>query len=43
VLSSLTPDHKYCFGCLQDSDCGDAGSWCDQSFNRSFTCQPAGT
>jgi hypothetical protein len=43
VLPSLTPDHKYCFGCLQDSDCGDAGSWCDQSFNRTFTCQPAGS
>jgi hypothetical protein len=43
VSPSLTPDHKYCFGCLRDSDCGDAGSWCDQSFNRTFTCQAAGT
>ena len=43
VLPSLTPDHAYCFGCLQDPDCGDAGAWCDQSFNRTFACQPAGT
>jgi len=42
ALPSLTPDHKYCFGCLQDVDCGDAGAWCDQSFNRTFTCQPFG-
>ena len=42
VLPSLTPDHKYCFGCLDDSDCGDAGSWCDQSFDRTFACQPPG-
>ncbi len=41
ALPSLTPDHRYCFGCLQDVDCGDAGAWCDQSFNRTFTCQPA--
>jgi hypothetical protein len=33
VLPDLTPDHSYCFGCLQDSDCADAGpgAWCDLS------------
>jgi len=43
VLPSLTPDHKYCFGCLQDSDCADAGpgAWCDVSVNYAFQCQPA--
>jgi hypothetical protein len=41
VLPALTPDHKLCFGCLQDSDCVDAGSgaWCDTSVNLTFTCQ----
>ncbi len=41
VLPALTPDHKLCFGCLQDSDCADAGpnAWCDTSVYRTFTCQ----
>ena len=38
----ITPDHKYCFGCLQDSDCSDAGpgAWCDVSVTLTFACQP---
>jgi hypothetical protein len=42
LLPTLTPDHKYCFGCLQDSDCADAGpgAWCDVSVNYTFHCQP---
>ncbi len=40
VLPGLTPDHAYCFGCLQDSDCVDGGGWCDVSVNLTFTCQP---
>ena len=42
VLPSLTTLHKYCFSCLQDSDCTSlgAGAWCDVSINRTFTCQP---
>ncbi len=42
VLPALTPDHKYCFGCLQDSDCGDAGARCDNSLGLTFTCQLPG-
>ena len=45
VFPSLTPDHSYCFGCTQDSDCADAGAGarCDTSVNLTFTCQvPAG-
>ncbi len=38
LFASLSPDHKYCFGCLQDSDCPDAG-WCDTSVGLTFTCQ----
>ena len=26
VYPGLTPDHKFCFGCLQDSDCASAGT-----------------
>jgi hypothetical protein len=42
VLPALTPDHKYCFGCLQDSDCADGGpgAWCDVSVHLTFACQP---
>ena len=42
VFRSITPDHKYCFGCTQDSDCADAGTgaWCDTSVGLTFTCQP---
>jgi hypothetical protein len=40
VLPSLTPDHRYCFGCLRDSDCGDAGAICDTSVGLTFTCKP---
>ena len=44
VLPGLTPDHKYCFGCLQDSDCADAGAYCDNSLGLTFTCMmPAGS
>jgi len=39
VFPQLTPDHKYCFGCLQDSDCGDGGARCDNSLGLTFTCQ----
>jgi len=41
VLPALTPDHKYCFGCLQDSDCASlgAGAWCDVSVGLTFSCQ----
>jgi hypothetical protein len=44
VLPDLTIDHRYCFGCIRDSDCADAGSgaWCDTSVNRTFTCRPPG-
>ncbi len=40
---SLTPDHKYCFGCLRDLDCAAEGSgaWCDTSVNLTFSCRPA--
>jgi hypothetical protein len=40
VLPSLTPDHKYCFGCLSDADCADAGpgAFCDNSAGLTFTC-----
>jgi len=42
VLPSLTTLHKYCFGCLRDSDCASlgVGAWCDVSINQTFTCQP---
>ncbi len=42
VIPSLTPDHRYCVGCLHDSDCADAGrgAWCDVSVNFTFSCQP---
>jgi hypothetical protein len=42
VFPSITPDHKYCFGCTQDSDCADAGAGarCDTSVGLTFTCQP---
>jgi hypothetical protein len=42
LFDDLTPFHKYCFGCLKDSDCADAGpgSWCDLSVNHTFACQP---
>jgi len=42
VLPRLTTDHKFCFGCLQDSDCADAGAgaWCDVSVSYTFQCQP---
>jgi len=42
VLPGLTFEHKYCFGCLQDSDCASlgAGAWCDTSVGLTFTCQP---
>jgi hypothetical protein len=41
VLPALTPSEKFCFGCLQDSDCADAGAgaWCDVSVGLTFTCQ----
>ena len=41
VLPALTPDHKYCFGCLQDSDCASLGplASCDTSVGLTFTCQ----
>ena len=41
-IPSLTHDHKYCVGCLHDSDCADAGAgaWCDVSVNFTFACQP---
>jgi len=41
VLPALTPDHKYCFGCLQDSDCASLGpkAWCDTSVDLTFTCK----
>jgi hypothetical protein len=39
TFPSITPFHKYCFGCLQDSDCD--GGWCDSSVNATFTCQPS--
>ncbi len=44
VFPSITPDHKYCFGCTQDSDCADAGAgaWCDTSVGLTFTCRPPG-
>jgi len=40
VFPELTPDHKYCFGCLQDSDCADAGAGarCNLSPEPTFTC-----
>ena len=42
ILTDLTPDHHYCFGCLTDADCADAGpdAWCDVSVNFTFMCQP---
>ncbi len=42
VLPALTPDHSYCFGCLTDADCAEAGpgAWCDVSVNMTFACQP---
>ncbi len=42
VFPDLTPDHKYCFGCLQDSDCADAGERCDTSVGLTFTCEAPG-
>jgi len=41
LFPDLTPDHKYCFGCLQDSDCADAGAGlrCDNSVGLTFTCK----
>ncbi len=45
VLPGLTPDHKYCFGCLEDSDCSDAGpgAYCDVTPAPTFNCRlPAG-
>ncbi len=41
VFPQLTPDHRYCFGCLQDSDCADAGAGahCDNSLGLTFTCK----
>jgi hypothetical protein len=41
VLPGLTPDHKYCFGCLQDSDCLDAGAgaYCEITPYSTFTCR----
>ena len=40
TLPALTPDHKFCFGCLQDSDCTDAGAStvCDVSVDLTFAC-----
>ncbi len=42
ILPDLTPDHQYCFGCLSDADCADAGpgAWCDVSVKFTFSCQP---
>jgi hypothetical protein len=37
VYAGLTPDHKYCFGCLQDSDCGPTQR-CNLSPYPTFTC-----
>jgi hypothetical protein len=44
VFPALTPDHKYCFGCLQDADCADAGpgARCDNSLGLTFTCKAPG-
>jgi hypothetical protein len=43
VVPGLTPDHAYCLGCVQDSDCADAGAdagaWCDVSVGLTFSCQ----
>ncbi len=40
TLPALTPDHKFCFGCLQNSDCADAGAGavCDVSVDLTFAC-----
>ncbi len=40
VYPGLTPDHSFCFGCLQDSDCADAGpgTHCNLAPNPTFTC-----
>ncbi len=40
-LPPLSNDHLFCFGCLQDADCADAGpgAWCDTSVGLTFTCQ----
>jgi len=37
VYPGLTPDHSFCFGCLQDSDCA-AGQRCNLSPSSTFTC-----
>jgi len=44
VLPDFTPDHAYCFGCLTDADCADAGpgARCDTVL-LTFTCQPPAT
>ena len=41
AFPGLSNDHSFCFGCLQDSDCADAGpgAWCDTSVNLTFSCQ----
>jgi hypothetical protein len=41
TFPALTPDHAYCFGCLTDADCADAGpgAQCDTSIGLTFTCR----
>jgi len=41
VFPELTPDHRYCFECVSDADCADAGpgAWCNLSPNPTFTCK----
>jgi hypothetical protein len=42
TLPALTSEHAFCFGCLSDSDCADAGGRCDTSERLTFRCLPAG-
>jgi hypothetical protein len=41
VFPSFSQGLPYCFGCLTDADCADAGrgAWCDTSLSLTFTCQ----